>query len=128
MAGRALVEQRHPTRASRRCEATLRSTPTLPILQRAGLAYMEQQRWNDAIENLLRRLGAREVGLPALQPARVFASQEPLSGGRRRVSRWNGDRVRAGAEIFYLHYNPASCISIRAASRRPRSSSGAPSS
>ncbi len=129
MTGRALVENREFDDGIAVLRQAVALDPDAAYSYNAlGIAYMEQQQWNDAIQN--RRAAsdrAENWVYPRFNLSRVYASLERYDDAERSCAPPSASRANATSSTLICITISAFFICIRASSRRPKNSSSAPS-
>ena len=107
MAGRAMVENRQFDPGIALLRQAVSLDPAAAYSYNAlGIAYMEQQRWNEAIENFRAASARAEMWVyPRYNLARVYASQNRFREAEDEFRAGIAIENELGLKYAYLHYN-----------------------
>ena len=107
MAGRAMVENRRFAEGISELREAIALDPAAAYSYNAlGIAYMEQQEWNEAIENFRAATERAEKWVyPHYNRARVYAGLERYREAEQELARGIELESELGLRYPYLHYN-----------------------
>jgi tetratricopeptide (TPR) repeat protein len=107
MAGRAAVENRQFDEGIQLLRQAVSLDPDAAYAYNGlGIAYMEQQRWNEAIENFRAASARAEMWIyPRYNLSRVYASLSRFDEAERELRAGIAIENELGLNYPYLHYN-----------------------